>query len=72
MAKAKARKKARNLGGRPPLPPEQRASRRISVRLYAEDDELLGNLCKQLDLSETEVIRRAIALFGRQHNIKRA
>ena len=64
---AKAKKAARNLGGRPPLPPEERTQRRITVRLYAEDEQLLDALVHKLDLSETEVIRRALALLARQH-----
>jgi hypothetical protein len=50
--------------GRPPIPDELRAQRRISVRLYPEDAEAFDALCDELSLSESEVIRAALQLFA--------
>lgn len=46
--------------GRPPLPPEERASRRISVRLYAAEEEMLHQLCEDFGKREGDIIRKAI------------
>lgn len=60
MAIKKRKRQRAPGGGRKPLPPEKRAERRITVRLYETDSELLDRLCEQLGLSETAVIRRAL------------
>lgn len=58
-------------GGRPPLAPEDRASRRISVRLYGEDTALLEQLCRKLEASETEIVRLAIAQLAASEGLTR-
>jgi metal-responsive CopG/Arc/MetJ family transcriptional regulator len=50
--------------GRPSIPEELRAMRRISVRLYADDAAAFDALCEQLSLSESEVIRAALQLYA--------
>jgi hypothetical protein len=62
---------ARALMGRPPLPPEDRASRRVTVRLYADDESVLDKLCKKLDATEGEVIRKALQQLARQLRVRR-
>jgi hypothetical protein len=52
------------------LPPEQRAVRRISVRLYPDDEKLLAKLCAKLDSSEGEIIRAALQLLARRHAVR--
>jgi hypothetical protein len=67
----KKKGRARSALGRPPLPPEERATRRITVRLYADDDALLAQLCEQLEATEGEVIRRALQQLARRLRVSR-
>jgi hypothetical protein len=50
----------KNKRGRPLLPKDKRTARRVVARLYPKDDALLRELCDALDVSEAEVIRRAL------------
>jgi Arc/MetJ-type ribon-helix-helix transcriptional regulator len=59
----------RGVMGRPPIPPELRTSRRVTVRLYRHDEQLLEQLCTKFDANEGEVIRTALRLLARMQTI---
>jgi hypothetical protein len=52
------------------MPAELRAIRRISVRLYPDDEQLLDKLCAKLDGSEGEIIRAALKLLAKRHAVR--
>ncbi len=69
MSKAETSKRRKRApgAGRPALPPGKRADRRITVRLYAEDEALMIALCEALGMSEAEVMRHGLQELARRY-----
>lgn len=47
-----------------------RATRRVVARLYPADEETLDELCARLELSEVEVVRKALHELARQLRVR--
>jgi hypothetical protein len=50
----------KNKRGRPSLPKERRATRRVTLRVRPQDAALLATLCERFELRQCELVRRAI------------
>jgi DNA-binding phage protein len=51
------------------MPPELRTSRRVTVRLYRDDEQALELLCAKFETNEGEIIRTALRLLARLQTI---
>jgi hypothetical protein len=60
----------KNKRGRPALPRGERAARRITVRVRAADEKIIAQLCKRLDVGESELVRRALQALAARVLVK--